>query len=49
MYGIHVMLLPIIVTTLVVLHVLQVRLRGVVRPIEEPAVSAGRKPPEAGA
>jgi ubiquinol-cytochrome c reductase cytochrome b subunit len=49
MYGIHVMLLPIIVTTLVVLHVLQVRLRGVVRPIEEPAVAAGRKPPEAGA
>jgi hypothetical protein len=48
MYGIHVMLLPIIVTTLVVLHVVQVRLRGVVRPIEERPVPAGRKPPGAG-
>lgn len=34
MYGIHVMLLPIAVTTLVVVHVVQVRMRGVVRPIE---------------
>ena len=33
MYGLHVMLLPIAVTLLVVLHVIQVRLRGVVAPI----------------
>ena len=34
MYGLHVMLLPIGITILVVLHVVQVRMRGVVRPIE---------------
>lgn len=34
MYGLHVMLLPILVTTLVVVHLVQVRLRGVVKPIE---------------
>jgi len=34
MYGLHIMLLPILVTTLVVLHLVQVRLRGVVKPIE---------------
>jgi ubiquinol-cytochrome c reductase cytochrome b subunit len=33
MYGLHVMLLPIAITLLVVLHVIQVRLRGVVAPI----------------
>ncbi len=33
MYGLHVMLLPIAVTLLVILHVIQVRLRGVVAPI----------------
>ncbi|MHB8719586.1 MAG: cytochrome b N-terminal domain-containing protein [Candidatus Dormibacteria bacterium] len=33
MYGLHVMLLPITVTLLVVLHVVQVRLRGVVAPL----------------
>jgi ubiquinol-cytochrome c reductase cytochrome b subunit len=33
MYGLHVMLLPIGVTLLVVLHVIQVRLRGVVAPL----------------
>jgi hypothetical protein len=40
MYGLHVMLLPIGVTLLVVLHVLQVRIRGVVRPLRDgpPAV-----------
>jgi ubiquinol-cytochrome c reductase cytochrome b subunit len=41
MYGIHVMLLPILVTMLVVLHVVQVRMRGVVKPIE-PQALAGR-------
>lgn len=34
MYGLHVMLLPVLVTTLVVVHLVQVRIRGVVRPIE---------------
>jgi len=34
MYGLHVMLLPIAVTALVTLHILQIRLRGVVKPIE---------------
>ena len=33
MYGLHVMLLPVAVTMLVVLHVIQVRLRGVVAPL----------------
>ncbi len=33
MYGLHVMLLPIGVTLLVVLHIVQVRMKGVVRPI----------------
>lgn len=34
MYGIHVMLLPILVTILVVLHIVQVRMRGVVKPLD---------------
>jgi ubiquinol-cytochrome c reductase cytochrome b subunit len=33
MFGIHVMLLPIGITLLVVLHIVQVRMRGVVPPI----------------
>ncbi|MGA7910118.1 MAG: cytochrome B6, partial [Candidatus Dormiibacterota bacterium] len=37
-YGLHVMLFPIGVTLLVVLHIIQVRSRGVVRPIGDPAV-----------
>jgi ubiquinol-cytochrome c reductase cytochrome b subunit len=37
MYGLHVMLLPVLVTTLVAVHVIQVRLRGVVKPIAEGA------------
>lgn len=37
MYGLHVMLLPLAVVTLVVVHVLLVRLKGVVRPIDHPA------------
>jgi hypothetical protein len=36
MYGLHVMLLPIAVTLLVVLHVIQVRLRSVVAPLGRP-------------
>jgi len=34
MYGLHVMIIPILVTILVVVHVVQVRMRGVVKPIE---------------
>lgn len=45
MYGIHVMLLPITVTMLVVLHVVQVRMRGVVKPIEPQAPAGGGHPP----
>jgi quinol-cytochrome oxidoreductase complex cytochrome b subunit len=37
MYGLHVMLFPVIVTTLVAVHVIQVRLRGVVKPIQAAA------------
>ena len=37
MYGLHVMLFPIVVTLLVVLHIVQVRMRGVVRPLGAPA------------
>jgi quinol-cytochrome oxidoreductase complex cytochrome b subunit len=48
MYGIHVMLLPIVVTLLVTLHVVQVRSRGVVRPIEPKTTvaDAGAAKPE---
>jgi ubiquinol-cytochrome c reductase cytochrome b subunit len=35
MFGIHVMLMPIVVLTLVGLHVLLVRRKGVVRPISD--------------
>ena len=38
MYGLHVMLFPVVLTLLVVLHILQVRSRGVVRPIDDPYV-----------
>ena len=37
MYGLHVMLFPVLVTTLVAVHVIQVRLHGVVKPIEQTA------------
>jgi ubiquinol-cytochrome c reductase cytochrome b subunit len=40
MYGLHVMLLPIAVTLLVILHVVQVRMRGVVRPLGDEPVEA---------
>jgi len=36
MYGLHVMLMPIGITLLVVLHIIQVRAKGVVRPIDDP-------------
>ena len=46
MLGLHVMLLPILVTVLVVVHVVQIRMRGVVRPLgmdakSQPAPVAG--------
>ncbi len=34
MYGLHIMLFPILVTLLVVIHIVQVRSRGVVKPID---------------
>jgi ubiquinol-cytochrome c reductase cytochrome b subunit len=37
MYGLHVLLFPIAVTLLIVVHVAQVRRRGVVKPIERPS------------
>jgi ubiquinol-cytochrome c reductase cytochrome b subunit len=33
MYGLHVMLVPVAITVLVVVHIVQVRMRGVVAPI----------------
>lgn len=41
MYGLHVMIFPIAATLLVVLHIVQVRSRGVVRPIDDPYVPQG--------
>ena len=38
MYGLHIMLFPIGVTLLAVIHIVQVRSRGVVRPIGDPYV-----------
>ncbi len=35
MYGLHIALLPMLIATLVVVHVLLVRVKGVVRPIEK--------------
>jgi len=44
MYGLHVMLLPIGITVLVALHIVQVRMKGVVPPIDDgkSATSKGR-------
>lgn len=41
MYGLHVMLVPVVVTILVALHVVQVRMRGVVKPLGSGAKVAG--------
>jgi ubiquinol-cytochrome c reductase cytochrome b subunit len=35
MYGLHIVLFPLLVGTLVVVHVVMVRMKGVVRPIEK--------------
>ena len=40
MYGLHVMLLPVSVTFLVVVHIVMVRSRGVVKPIDREGGSA---------
>src|SRR5579864_9283533 len=40
MYGLHVMLLPITITFLVVVHIVMVRARGVVKPIDPEGDSA---------
>lgn len=40
MYGLHVMLLPIAIIALVFFHIVQVRMKGVVPPIEHEAKSA---------
>jgi quinol---cytochrome c reductase cytochrome b subunit, bacillus type len=42
MYGLHVMLIPVAVTFLVVVHIVQVRMRGVAPPIEPRQRSAKR-------
>ena len=39
MYGLHIMLLPVLVTFLVVSHIVMVRMRGVVKPIDPEGVS----------
>ena len=39
MYGLHIVLLPALVASLVIAHVILVRMRGVVRPIEPKAAS----------
>ena len=44
MYGLHIMLLPIGVTILVVLHIVMVRARGVVKPIDPEGTEGGARP-----
>jgi ubiquinol-cytochrome c reductase cytochrome b subunit len=46
MYGLHVMFFPILVITLVVVHVVLVRVKGVVKPLERPKTdpSTGQEP-----
>jgi quinol-cytochrome oxidoreductase complex cytochrome b subunit len=43
MYGLHVMLFPILVVALVAIHIVLVRLRGVVKPIDPPGSAAGQE------
>ena len=38
MYGLHIALLPMLIGTLVGVHVLMVRMKGVVKPIDKPTV-----------
>jgi ubiquinol-cytochrome c reductase cytochrome b subunit len=47
MYGLHVMLLPLTVLSLLTVHILLIRMKGVVRPIDQPPpeeAGAARKP-----
>jgi len=37
MYGLHIVLMPMLVVSLVAVHVILVRVKGVVRPIDTPA------------
>jgi ubiquinol-cytochrome c reductase cytochrome b subunit len=39
MYGLHIVLLPMLIATLVAVHVILVRIKGVVRPIDTPAAA----------
>jgi quinol-cytochrome oxidoreductase complex cytochrome b subunit len=41
MYGLHVVVLPAAVAAMLVIHVILVRMRGVVKPIEPPAPKDG--------
>ena len=43
MYGLHVMLFPILVMTLVAVHIVLVRMRGVVKPIDPAGSGAGHE------
>jgi quinol-cytochrome oxidoreductase complex cytochrome b subunit len=43
MYGLHVMLFPILVITLVGIHIVLVRMRGVVKPIDPAGSGAGHE------
>ena len=40
MYGLHILFFPIAVGTLVAVHVVLVRMRGVVKPIDPPGAQA---------
>ncbi len=42
-YGIHVVLLPAAIVLLVAMHIVMVRIKGVVRPIDAPPLPAGAK------
>lgn len=44
MYGLHVMFFPILVITFVVVHVVLVRMRGVVKPIDPPDAQPPSEP-----
>ncbi len=46
MYGLHVMIFPIGIVTLVALHLVQVRMRGVVKPIEPAGSASGAEEAE---
>jgi len=46
MYGFHIVILPAIVGALIALHLLQVRLRGVVKPYPLPSPASGQSVPE---